>query len=262
MFPILFKIGPFTFHTYGLLVALGVFVGLKITIALARQESGNPAKTEQDIYALLSYFILGGLIGGRLAYVLIHWQQFVSAWTDVFKIWEGGLVAYGGLIGALAGFMLWYRKHPDLGWRKVTDCLAPAIAFGHALGRLGCFSAGCCYGKPTTVPWAVTFSDPSSLALIGIPLHPVQFYESVFLIVLGFFLFWRWKQKRWNPSFIQGMVFADYLIVYSAGRFFMEFFRGDDIRIWHTSPGQICSIIIFTLAILYRIFLHRHPQKF
>ena len=262
MFPILYKIGPLTFHTYGLFVALGVFAGIKIAVWLAERDGFKSKEIEESLYSLFFYFVMGGLLGGRLLYVLVHWDEFSGDSAGIFKIWQGGLVSYGGLSGALAGFLIWHKKNWALPWKKIADWLSPSIAFGHALGRLGCFSAGCCYGKPTEEPWSVVFTDPLSLAPLGIPLHPTQIYEFVFLVLLGVFLLMRLAHLMKSATRIDGIVFADYLALYSAGRFCIEFFRNDDPRFWGLTPGQIASLLTFAASIFLRMrLIPRLDQK-
>lgn len=252
MFPVLLRIGPFTFHTYGLLVALGVLLGSKIAIGLACREGFEREKVEEPFYQFLFYFVVGGIVGGRLFYVLLYWQEFSEHYAGIFKIWQGGLVSYGGLLGAGTGFFFWYRKNKIFPWAKFVDWLAPALAFGHALGRLGCFSAGCCYGTPTEKPWGIVFTHPQSLAPLDIPLHPTQLYEFIFLIFLGFFLLWKSDRKKFSPRRADGHLFADYLTFYPIGRFTIEFFRGDDPRIWGLTPGQLMSLFILALSVFFR----------
>lgn len=251
MFPILFRIGPITLHTYGLFVALGFFAAVKIASFFAVREGGAKKSVEDSFYQLIVILIFSGIVGARLFYVLSTWDEFRDHLIDVIKVWQGGLVFYGGFLGAVAGFIFWYRKNRAYPWLQIADWIAPAAAFGHALGRLGCFSAGCCYGKPTDKPWGVIFSHPESLAPLGISLHPTQLYEFFFLIALGTFLFWRAIQRKSE----YGFVFADYLLIYPVGRFVIEIFRGDLPRTAGLTPGQWTSILIFLAGIVFRIVL-------
>lgn len=262
MFPILFNLGPFTLHTYGLFVALGVLLGIHIAVRLAMMEGFEREKIENALYSLLFFLVVGGIIGGRIFYVVVYRHEFSGDILEIFKVWQGGLVSYGGLLGAFAGFFLWYKKSKIFPWKKVVDWLAPSLAFGHALGRLGCFFAGCCYGLPTDRPWGIVFSDSQTLAPIGFPLHPTQLYEFVFLTFLGLFLWWRFiKLKRMSIVKIDGVIFADYLILYSVGRFLIEFFRGDDPRVLGMTPGQMMSILVLIASGFFRFFLFSSFKK-
>src|SRR4030043_817819 len=186
MHPILFRFGPLTIHTYGLLVAVGFLIGLGFAVRQARKE-GTPA---DKIIDLGFYILLSAIIGSRLGFNLINASHYIKNPLDIFKIWEGGLVFYGGVLLAVPT-AIWYVKKNGLGIWSTADVFAPSIAIGHALGRLGGFFAGCCYGKTAqSLPWAGTFTNPESLAPIGIPLHPTQLYESAgefinFLILIA-----------------------------------------------------------------------------
>ena len=248
MYPVLFRLGPLTFHTYGLMIALGILLGLWVAVRLAVRDGAPPAQARDAVHGLVTYFVIGGLLGGRLAYIVNYPADFSGHWMSVFKIWEGGLVSYGGLVGALAGFALWHRNHPLFPWRRVLDWLAPAIPLGHAIGRLGCFAAGCCYGRPTNLPWAVTFTNPESLAPLFVPLHPDQLYESAMLVVLGLFLLYRFRKSRGRP---EGALFVDYLLLYSVGRFGTDFFR-DDPGMAGLTWGQWMSLAVFAAAVALR----------
>ncbi len=254
MFPILIRLGPITLHTYGLLVALGIFAGIKICIRAASKDGFSGKEVQDSIYQLGFYVMLSGILGARVFYVVTHWAEFSANITDVIKIWQGGLVFYGGLIGALVGFYVWNRSKPFAAdWKQVTDWIAPSLAFGHALGRLGCFAAGCCYGKVTDEPWGVTFLNPDSLAPLGIPLHPTQIYESIFLILLGCFLLRRLSKTHQDPNRKRGAIFIEYLLIYSVGRFLIEFLRADEPLQGGLSPGQMVSLVIFASALAFAI---------
>jgi len=258
LFPNLFTLGPFTLHTYGLLIALGALLGVQVTIFLAKKEGFNSPQISESLYQLLLYLSIGGILGGRLAYVLLFWNEFSSNPLALFKVWEGGLVFYGGFIGALLSYPLWQRKNKNLLWRKVADWVAPALAFGHALGRLGCFAAGCCYGIPTRKPWGVIFKNLNSLAPLHHSLHPTQIYEFLYLIFLGGFLLFRSHQKNKGKTLKDGTIFAEYLLLYSLGRFIIEFFRADIPLLWSLTPGHVLSALLFIFSLTFRINLARN----
>lgn len=221
MFPILIRIGPLTIHTYGVLVATGFLVAIILTGRQARKQGIS----SERIIDLGFYILLSAIIGSRLFFVLTQLDHFLRKPLDIFKIWEGGLVFYGGLLLAVPVVILYVRKHKLDLW-SIMDIFAPSVAIGHAIGRLGCFSAGCCYGKPAEgLPLAVIFHDHESLARIGIPLHPTQLYES-FGELINFFIL---ITLRKHQSF-KGQLFWTYILLYSIIRFFVELFRGDEIR--------------------------------
>jgi len=251
MHPELFKIGPLTIHTYGVLVAAGFLLGLGLAVRQARKEGIPPDK----IVDLGFYILLSALIGSRLFYILINASHYLKNPLDIFKIWEGGLVFYGGLLLAVPT-VLWYVKKNNLSVWNTADLFAPSLAIGHAIGRLGCFFSGCCYGKPAEgLPWAVTFTDPESLAIIGVPLHPTQLYESLGEFINFFILIILRRYKSFN-----GQLFLTYIILYSVLRFIVEFFRGDVGRGFITSQlsfSQGISILMFLIAIAGLVILRQ-----
>lgn len=251
MHPELFKIGPLTIHTYGVLVAAGFLLGLGLAVRQARKKGIPPDK----IVDLGFYILLSALIGSRLFYILINASHYLKNPLDIFKIWEGGLVFYGGLLLAVPT-VLWYVKKNNLSVWNTADLFAPSLAIGHAIGRLGCFFSGCCYGKPAEgLPWAVTFTDPESLAIIGVPLHPTQLYESLGEFINFFILIILRRYKSFN-----GQLFLTYIILYSVLRFIVEFFRGDVGRGFITSQlsfSQGISILMFLIAIAGLVILRQ-----
>jgi len=251
MHPELFKLGPLTIHTYGVLVAAGFLLGLGLAVRQAKKEGIPPDK----IVDLGFYILLSALIGSRLFYILINASHYLKNPLDIFKIWEGGLVFYGGLLLAVPT-VLWYVKKNNLNVWNTADLFAPSLAIGHAIGRLGCFFSGCCYGKPAEgLPWAVTFTDPESLAIIGVPLHPTQLYESLGEFINFFILIILRRYKSFN-----GQLFLTYIILYSVLRFIVEFFRGDVGRGFITSQlsfSQGISILMFLIAIAGLVILRQ-----
>jgi phosphatidylglycerol:prolipoprotein diacylglycerol transferase len=253
MHPILIKIGPLTIHTYGVLIAAGFILGLALAVRQAKKQ-GIPA---DKIVDLGFYMLIAAIIGSRLFFVLVEAGHFLKNPLDIFKIWQGGLVFYGGVIFAIP-VAVWYAKKKGLDIWGTADIFAPSLAIGHAIGRLGCFSAGCCYGKHAEdLPWAVTFLDPESLARIGVPLHPTQLYESAgefinFLVLITL---------RKHQSF-KGQLFLSYLLIYSVIRFIVEFFRGDEVRgflFGNISISQGISVLLF-LSALTAILIFRKKK--
>ncbi len=255
MYPILLKIGPVTIHTYGFLVASGFLVALWLAVRQAKR-TGFPY---EKIVDLAFYSLIMAIIGSRVFFIITNWSYFADNLFDIVKIWEGGLVFYGGLIFAVPT-AIWYVKRKDLPLWQTADIFAPSVALGHAIGRLGCFASGCCYGKPAEgIPWAVTFTDPNSLAIIGVPLHPTQLYEAAgeFLNFLILILI------RRRQSF-NGQLFWMYILNYSVIRFVVEIFRGDEERGLITNGFSIpqgISVLMFITAIFFIIRLKRTVQN-
>lgn len=251
MHPILFKLGPLTIHTYGVLVAIGFLVGLGLAIRQAKKE-GLPS---QKIMDLGFYILLASLIGSRVFYVFVNPAPYISNPLNIFKIWEGGLVFYGGVLLVMPVFV-WYVKKHGLGIWRTADVFAPSIAIGHAFGRIGCFVAGCCYGKiAESIPWAVVFTKPECLAPTNVPLHPTQLYEAVGEAINFLILITLRKYKSFN-----GQLFVAYMLFYAILRFIVEFFRGDPGRGYimdNLSLSQGISILMFLGAVIGFLILRR-----
>jgi phosphatidylglycerol:prolipoprotein diacylglycerol transferase len=251
MHPVLFRFGPLTVHTYGLLVALGFLIGLGLAVRQAKKEGVS----SQKIIDLGFYILLAALVGSRLFFIFINPSHYIKNPLDIFKIWEGGLVFYGGVLLAVPTF-IWFVRKNDLGLWKTSDLFAPSIAIGHAFGRVGCFFAGCCYGKfAESLPWSVIFTNPECLAPTKIPLHPTQLYEAFGEVVNFLILIILRKYKSFN-----GQLFITYLLLYSVLRFVVEFFRGDEARgfiINNLSISQGISILIFFIAIIGFVVLRK-----
>ncbi len=254
MHPVLFHIGRYTIYSYGVLVALGFAAGITWAYFNARREGINPGQ----ILDLSFYLVLSAVIGARLFYVLIDFQSYIDHPLRIFKIWEGGLVFYGGLI--LAGIMgSWYILHHRLPHWRVMDIFAPGIALGHAIGRIGCFCAGCCYGKVCHCSFGVVFKDPRSLARLGIPLYPTQLISSLTLFTIFVILIFVNRHKKFD-----GQVFWSYIFIYALARFGIEFLRGDPRGF--TIPGLIStsqgiSLVLIPVSIYFLVRLRRQSEK-
>jgi phosphatidylglycerol:prolipoprotein diacylglycerol transferase len=251
MFPVLFKIGPLTVHTYGFLIALGVLVAL----GLAAKQAGKTRVSRDKILDFGMYALLSGIIGARVFFVLVDWSYYRVHPSDIVKIWEGGLVFYGGVLFAVPT-ALWYVRRSGLRLWPTADIWAPSLAIGHAIGRIGCFCAGCCYGRPAEgLPWAVTITAADTLAVKGVPLHPTQLYESAAELVN--FLVLITLRKR--QSF-QGQLFWVYILNYSVIRSVVEIFRGDMVRgflVPGFSISQGISVLMFASALVMMAILRK-----
>ncbi len=217
MHPVLFNIGSITLYTYGLFVGLGFLAS--ITFAGRRAAARGIAR--EDMTDLFFVILISSIIGARLLYVLLNFKEFTTDPLSIFKIWTGGLVFYGGFIAALISAHI-YIKKKGLPLAETADIIAPAIALGHATGRVGCFFAGCCYGRQCDLPWAVTFENPDSLAPLFISMHPTQLYSVVSNLLLFIILILMDKRKKF-----EGLTFWLYIFLYGIFRSFVEMFRGD-----------------------------------
>ncbi|HEX3282599.1 MAG TPA: prolipoprotein diacylglyceryl transferase [Pyrinomonadaceae bacterium] len=258
MFPELFRIGNFPINTYGVFLALAFLCAILIAVKLGARD-GLP---KEKIYDLSLWMLLASLIGSKLLMLFTepeyrdHPLQLIS--LDFLR--SGG-VFYGGLIGAvLTGYFL--MKRYKLPWWQTADACAPGIAVGNFFGRLGCFSAGCCWGKPTTLPWGVKFTELGHEITgvpIDVPLHPTQLYESFSMLIVFFFLLWLHKHRRFK-----GQVILMYALLYSIIRFLIEFVRddprGDVLGLTSRtglSTSQLISIVVGLGALVLLIIRWR-----
>lgn len=252
MFPDLFSIGPFTLHTYGLFVAGGFLAGLMAAIHLGKAEGIKPQQT-MDIGFLM---IVAAIVGSRLLYIVINISHYLERPMDVLKIWQGGLVFSGGIVGVVLT-AIWYTRRHRLSFWKIADIWAPPMVLGQAIGRIGCLMAGCCYGKPTGSRWGVVFTDPHSLAPLNIPLHPTQLYSSALNFIIFFILLALRRKKAYH-----GQVFLWLLVLHSTARLFVERFRGDDrgtIFGSEMSATQLVTLMILITAIV-TLFIFKRRQ--
>ncbi|GAC1433523.1 MAG: prolipoprotein diacylglyceryl transferase [Terriglobales bacterium] len=212
--------------TYGLLVALGVLVGLWISVRNS-QKQGINADHAWNFGILV---VLFGIVGAKILYIINDWSIYAAHPREIFSLstLQAGGVFSGGLIGAFVAAAWYIRKHhmPAL---ATCDAFAPGLAIGHAIGRVGCFAAGCCYGKATNHFWGVTFTNQLANYWTGTPLNqalePTQLFESVVELANFFILMWMFKRKKFD-----GQVFGAYLFLYGVARFFLEFLRDDPGR--------------------------------
>jgi len=248
MHPILFQIGNFSVYAYGFFIAVGFITTLAIAnLKIRKSKIGISFGNLVDLFF---YTVLSAMIGSRALFVLINFDDYRQNPMQIFKIWEGGLVFYGGLLLAI-GVSLWYMRWHRLPIWKVVDLISPLIALGLFFGRIGCFFAGCCYGKETFLPWAVVFKHPDSLAPLNIPLHPVQLYDAANGLAIFFFLNWMEKRKTFD-----GQIFWLFLFLYTITRFFIETLRGDPRgflfgNLLSTSQGIGIPLAIFSLFMLF-----------
>jgi phosphatidylglycerol---prolipoprotein diacylglyceryl transferase len=249
--PTLLHIGPFPVHTYGLLIAIGFLVSVQVIKFLSEK-----SKLNVDLILDLTFWnLLVGFLGARTLFVITRWESFMSDPLSIFKVWEGGLVFYGGPIFAIPLTIWFLRKNKLPLWRTI-DVLAPGLVIGHAFGRLGCLAAGCCYGKPTGGNWGIKFdSELVDIPLRGVYLHPTQIYESVALFLVFIGLLFVFRRKKFD-----GQVGLVYLMVYPIVRSIIEAFRGDVIRGFVIdgilSTSQFISILMFlgaTTALVLRL---------
>lgn len=258
MFPELIKIGPLSIKTYGVFVAIG-FISALIYCSKRAQEKGYSKELVLDI---LLYIMISGIAGARITYVLQNWEFYRSNLVEIFYIWSGGLVLYGGIILATTVGIIYLRVKKQEVF-CFADFAAPAIFLGVFFGRIGCFFAGCCYGKPCDLPWAVTFKNTAGLAPLNVALHPTQIYEALFCGLLFAWLHFLDKKKK-SYNLVDGSIFFASLIAYGIWRFFIEFLRGDDRgpKIIGLFPSQFFSLLVVLVSIGVSYYLwQKKPGK-
>jgi phosphatidylglycerol:prolipoprotein diacylglycerol transferase len=253
MYPRLLELGPITVYTYGVLLAAAYLLGLKLAMVRAHARGLDQAR----VLDLGIYIIISALLGAKLLLLITDWRTFTSSPGELLTLARSGGVFYGGLIVAVA-VALWYIRRVGLPLWTTCDVFAPGIALGHVIGRLGCLFAGCCYGKPTDLPWGITFTDPFAAANVGTPLnrplHPTQLYEAgaeaMILIIL---LATESRGRRFA-----GRTFWLYMLLYAVSRFIIEIFRGDPRgNVGILSTSQFISVLLAPLAIAMLVYLSR-----
>jgi phosphatidylglycerol---prolipoprotein diacylglyceryl transferase len=258
MHPILFQTDlfgllsePWSLHTYGLLIAIGFLLAME----LSRREAVREDEDPEQVVDLAFYLLLAGLVGARIVFILTKFNEYLHDPIEIFKFWRGGLVWYGGFMGA-AFYLIYYARKHRIDFFKYTDILIPYMALAHAFGRLGCVAAGCCYGRVTHVAWGVVF-PPGSMAalehqadgLIGmgeasLAVHPTQLYEAGAELLMFWLLLWVRSKKRFH-----GQVFLFWLGLYPVIRSTIEMFRGDKERgVYILSTSQYLSIVVAIAA--------------
>ncbi len=221
MYPRLLTFGQYSLPTYGVLVASAFVVGLLVAMRLAARQGQD----RNRIFDLAIYAALSGMAGAKVFYVFEEWSYFSAHPSEIFSMsmLQSGGAFYGGFLGALA-VSAWYLRRHGMPFLKTADAVVPGVALGHAIGRLGCFTAGCCWGVPTKLAWGVTFSDPYAERMVGVPLgvplHPTQIYEALAEAAIFLLLLAAWKRKSFD-----GQVLSLYLILYGVARFLIEFLR-------------------------------------
>lgn len=259
MKPVMFTLFGIPFYSYGIMTAVGFTMGLLYALYEAKRNKIKP----ELILDISFWFIIASIVGARILFIIVEWDYYRTKPLDIFKIWEGGLVFFGGIILAtITGIIyLKVKKQPVL---LVADIFAPALPLGETFGRWGCFLAGCCYGKPTSLPWGLSF--PSLVgkpwvvsSSIGVHIHPTQLYSSgaaflVFLITQVV------KRKKPYDGFLMLLTF----LLYSIERFIIEFFRGDE-RGWvvhnYISTSQFISLIVISLCLFFIYYFKKKPEK-
>ncbi|MEW6524359.1 MAG: prolipoprotein diacylglyceryl transferase [Bacillota bacterium] len=245
MFPVIFRIGPVVFYSYGLMLSLA-FLGAMVVATAEGKRRGLRAQSMADFFLAI---IVLAVIFSRLVYVAVNWPEFAQTPWQVLNIREGGLAIHGGILGGLiAGW--WFTRRERLPYLLVADVAAPAMALGTAIGRAGCFLNGCCYGVLTSGAWGARTRYALGLR------HPTQLYELV--LSLGLFAFlWSWRRRSGRP----GRLFFMYAAGYAAIRFVVEIFREVEGYLGPVSYAQALSLVLLVAAASFLV-LTKHKQSF
>lgn len=256
MQPIAFQLGPVTVHWFGVCIALAFLAGMW-TAARRAPLTGIAGEHIADL--VVPWLLIGGIIGARTMFVVTYWHDEFAGkplW-EIFMIQRGGLVFYGGLIGASLAVVIFALIKKLSVW-KLADILAPSIALGSMFGRIGCLMNGCCFGRACDLPWAIRF--PHDHATGGQPVHPTEIYDSLLNLALYLGLAWLFRHRRK----FDGQIFSIYLMCYAVTRSTVELFRGDysDAHI-HSglTPAHLLSIGIFGAGIAFFFVLRNRTMK-
>ena len=255
MHPRLFEIGPVTVYTYGVLLAVAYLAGLRLATVRAKARGLDPTRV-MDLGILI---IVAAIVGAKALLFVVDARYFLDHPLEIFSLARSGGVFYGGLIAAVL-VSFWYLQRHSMPLWLTCDVFAPAVALGHVIGRFGCFFAGCCYGRPTSLPWGIVFSDPFAASFVGTPLgvslHPTQLYEAgAELLILAVLLL---TERR--GRYFAGRTFWLYMAFYAVSRFIIEFFRGDERgMLAGLSTSQVISLVLLPLAAVMLVRLARRP---
>ena len=259
MHPVLLHIGSFELASYGLMTALG-YAAASLYLLPRLKKVGLDKDT---FWNLIFIAFMGALIGSKLLYIIVSWPQLGATLseklTNIVRDFRYGFVFFGGMIVSV-GALVWYIRRKRLPLLPTADFLIVGLPLGHAFGRIGCFLAGCCYGRPTDMPWGVTFTDPHSLVapeLLGMHLHPTQLYEAAGNLILFFLL-----HRAYKKPHRAGSVLVKYVLGYSVMRFIIEFFRGDfrGEYILGLSPSQAIALVTAAAAFVLACRLAKDKQ--
>lgn len=259
MYPELFRIGNFPINTYGVLLALAFLAALLVAARLGARD-GLP---RERLFDLGLWLLLAAIVGSKVLLLVVE-PEYRAAPLRLLSLdfLRSGGVFYGGFLGAVLTAYVLVRRY-KLPWWRTADAFAPGIALGQAIGRQGCFAAGCCWGKPTTLPWGVRFSELGQ-EVTGVPidahLHPTQLYESFAAFIFFALLLWLHRRKTFN-----GQVILTYGVLYGATRFIIEFFRDDPrgdlfglTSLTHLSTSQLISLLVGITSLVVLFIRRRH----
>jgi phosphatidylglycerol:prolipoprotein diacylglycerol transferase len=255
--PVLFHIGSLPIRSYGLMMAIAFLVGIWI----ARRRAAARGYEPDVIIDLSVVVIIVSIVGARLGYVLVRWSHYVNDIPGIFRVWEGGLALYGGVIaGTIAGLWFFHRRGINI-WAG-ADIVAPSLAMGVAIGRIGCFLNGCCFGHACEVPWGVVFPEGSlaGMTYTGVHVHPTELYESGLALAIFVILLVVDRRRHFD-----GFLLWLFVLLLAVARFFIDPLRHYDtesiafrLGSFKMTNNQAVGIVLVVVAILFMIRLsHR-----
>ncbi|PKN02257.1 MAG: prolipoprotein diacylglyceryl transferase [Elusimicrobia bacterium HGW-Elusimicrobia-1] len=254
MFPTILKAGFLSIRTYGVFLAAAFLLGMRLVV----KKTARLGISDDESGKLFLWILPSGIVGARLLYVFIEGGFDAASPLDAFRIWEGGLHYFGGLAGAVAAVAAFSVRHRSFPMWKFADAAGPSLALGLAVGKIGCFFAGCCYGRECSLPWAVVFEHPDSLAIRGLPLHPVQLYEAAV-----YFLIFAAAESlyRFLPRDVDGESFWFAVFMLSFARFILETLRWEEARWLGVSSGGIAAAVAAIASIGCMVFLRIRARR-
>ncbi len=248
--PVIFKIGIFSLHWYAVMVVLAILA----VIFIATKEAKRVGISSQVIYSVALWAVIAGMVGSRLLHIIDEWDYYMAHPRQILGF-EGQTI-YGAVLGALVATLI-YSLVNKLSFWKLGDIIAPGAVVGQAIGRVGCLINGCCYGLPSSLPWAVTYTHPNSYAPLGVSTHPAVVYQLLWnLLVFGIL----WKLRgRLKP---EGNLLLLYLALYSIGDFGIRFFREGEPFLFGLYQAQVIGLLVLIIAVPWLIFrLHRYKAN-
>ncbi len=256
MHPLLFEIGDFKIYTYGPIMALGFLLAFLLIYHIAKLR-GEDTNFYMDLYI---WIIIFGVLGAELLYNALEWRAFIKDPVRMLNPRNGGLVWYGGVVAAGA-FTLWYSRRKGKPILQVTDTLAAPLSLGLGVGRWGCLMGGCCYGKPSDLPWGICYPEVHETG--GLPVHPAPIYSSIASFVIAGIIYFALRKgvRRGVPTLV-------YFTLYPLFRFMVEFVRGDELRgfiykgeLMSVSTSQFISLVILAVAAVIWIRFARSAKN-
>lgn len=254
MLPDILTLGPLTLHSYGLMLAVAFLSGIMVIERLA-----GPRGFDKDKILDCSLVIMAAaIVGSRAFYVLSHLDEYRANWWSVLAVWEGGLTFYGGVLLSVPAAVVFMLRTKIPVW-PLADLIAPAFALGVGFGRLGCFLNGCCFGKPSGLPWAVRFPADSAAGAMGCALQPTQLYEALFGFALFAVLLTLVRKK-----FFPGFLFWLFIALYAVWRFFLDFLRyyePSQFTLMGLTNNQWVSVLLLISAAAAAVILFRRDAR-